>query len=65
MERARHTICEPLRLRTVDSTASLRTVFETLHNDAFESAVRNRNGSRTARLAHSMRTPKLAFAWSA
>eukprot|EP00974_Lingulodinium_polyedra_P108149 10468933-Lingulodinium_polyedra.AAC.1 len=32
-------------------------VFETVRNDAVESAVCSRNGSRIARLAHSMRTP--------
>eukprot|EP00974_Lingulodinium_polyedra_P019547 1887860-Lingulodinium_polyedra.AAC.1 len=44
------------------STASLRTVSKTVHNDAVESTARRRSGSRIARLAHSTRTPKLAFA---
>eukprot|EP00974_Lingulodinium_polyedra_P010248 984362-Lingulodinium_polyedra.AAC.1 len=30
-------ICEPLRRQPIDSTASLRTVVETVHNDAVES----------------------------
>eukprot|EP00974_Lingulodinium_polyedra_P010155 975507-Lingulodinium_polyedra.AAC.1 len=33
-------ICEPPWRGTVDPTASLRTVFETVHNDAVESTTR-------------------------
>eukprot|EP00974_Lingulodinium_polyedra_P053779 5168061-Lingulodinium_polyedra.AAC.1 len=57
MERAKRAICEALRLRTVDSTATLCTVVETVRNDAVESAVCHRNGSQIARVTHSMRTP--------
>eukprot|EP00974_Lingulodinium_polyedra_P009838 944365-Lingulodinium_polyedra.AAC.1 len=46
--------CEPLRPRTVDSTASLCNVLQTLHNDAVESAVRRRNASLIVR----SRTPR-------
>eukprot|EP00974_Lingulodinium_polyedra_P128772 11207431-Lingulodinium_polyedra.AAC.1 len=49
MECVRRAICEPLRRQTVDSTASLRTVLKTMHNDAVESTVCRRNGSRIAR----------------
>eukprot|EP00974_Lingulodinium_polyedra_P125545 11194945-Lingulodinium_polyedra.AAC.1 len=42
-------ICEPLRRRTVDSAALLRRVLQTLRNDAIQSAVRRRSGSRIAR----------------
>eukprot|EP00974_Lingulodinium_polyedra_P025098 2427550-Lingulodinium_polyedra.AAC.1 len=42
-------ICEPLRPRTVDSTASLRGVLQTLHNDAVESIVRRHGGSLITR----------------
>eukprot|EP00974_Lingulodinium_polyedra_P029071 2801934-Lingulodinium_polyedra.AAC.1 len=42
-------ICEPLRPRTVDPTASLRNVLQTLHDNAVESTVCRRNGSRIAR----------------
>eukprot|EP00974_Lingulodinium_polyedra_P035424 3399374-Lingulodinium_polyedra.AAC.1 len=59
MERATRAIC------TVDSTASLRTVSKTVHNDAVDSTVRGRNALQIARVARSMRTPKIAFAWSA
>eukprot|EP00974_Lingulodinium_polyedra_P050325 4838538-Lingulodinium_polyedra.AAC.1 len=45
---------EPLRQRTVDSTAPLRNVCKTLHNDTVESNVRNRCGSQIAR----SRTPR-------
>eukprot|EP00974_Lingulodinium_polyedra_P132390 11221548-Lingulodinium_polyedra.AAC.1 len=41
-------ICEPLRRRTVDSTASLRNVCKTLHNGAVESTIRGRSGSQIA-----------------
>eukprot|EP00974_Lingulodinium_polyedra_P091227 8846279-Lingulodinium_polyedra.AAC.1 len=58
MECVTRAICEPLRRQTVDSTASLCTVSKTVRNDAVESTVRGRSGSRIARLAHSMRTPK-------
>eukprot|EP00974_Lingulodinium_polyedra_P008606 821646-Lingulodinium_polyedra.AAC.1 len=34
MERAKPAICEPLQRQTTDSTASLRTVSKTVHNDA-------------------------------
>eukprot|EP00974_Lingulodinium_polyedra_P092821 8993281-Lingulodinium_polyedra.AAC.1 len=40
-------------------------MFVTVHNDAVESTVCRYNGSRIARLTHSMRTPVLVFAWSA
>eukprot|EP00974_Lingulodinium_polyedra_P012828 1243223-Lingulodinium_polyedra.AAC.1 len=56
MECARRAICEPLQRQTVDSTALLRTVVE--------STVFRHSGSRVARLARSMRTPLLVFAWS-
>eukprot|EP00974_Lingulodinium_polyedra_P028009 2705313-Lingulodinium_polyedra.AAC.1 len=49
----------------VDSTASLRRVFETVHNDAVELTVCRYNGPQIARLTHSMQTPLLAFARSA
>eukprot|EP00974_Lingulodinium_polyedra_P117506 11163512-Lingulodinium_polyedra.AAC.1 len=42
-------ICEVLRPRTVNSTTLLCSVLETLHNDAIESTVRCRSGSRIAR----------------
>eukprot|EP00974_Lingulodinium_polyedra_P020217 1953863-Lingulodinium_polyedra.AAC.1 len=57
MECAMRAICEALRPRTVDSAASLCTVFETARNGAVESAVCCCNGSQIARLTHSMRTP--------
>eukprot|EP00974_Lingulodinium_polyedra_P052164 5018251-Lingulodinium_polyedra.AAC.1 len=40
----------PLRRWPVDSTASLRSVVQTLHIDAVEPTVRHRNGSQIARL---------------
>eukprot|EP00974_Lingulodinium_polyedra_P011108 1071013-Lingulodinium_polyedra.AAC.1 len=43
-------INEPLRRQTADSTASLRNVCKTLHNDTAESTVRGRSGSQIARL---------------
>eukprot|EP00974_Lingulodinium_polyedra_P013241 1284386-Lingulodinium_polyedra.AAC.1 len=49
-------IREPSRRRAVDSNASLRSVCETFYNDAIESTVRRRAGSRVA-LARSMRAP--------
>eukprot|EP00974_Lingulodinium_polyedra_P081860 7925895-Lingulodinium_polyedra.AAC.1 len=58
-------ICEPVWRQAVDSAASLCTVLKTVHNDAVESTVCRRSGSRIARLARSMQTPKLACAWSA
>eukprot|EP00974_Lingulodinium_polyedra_P047701 4579286-Lingulodinium_polyedra.AAC.1 len=61
MERAKRAICEPLRRRTVDSTESLPTVFETVHNGAVESTVCRHNNSQIARVAQSMRMPILAF----
>eukprot|EP00974_Lingulodinium_polyedra_P002178 202942-Lingulodinium_polyedra.AAC.1 len=42
-------ICEPLRPRTVDSTASLCCVLSTLRSDAVESTVRHGGGSLFAR----------------
>eukprot|EP00974_Lingulodinium_polyedra_P069356 6715429-Lingulodinium_polyedra.AAC.1 len=54
---ARRAICGPLRRQTIDSTASLRTVLQTVHNDAIKSTVCRRNGSQIARLAHTVRTP--------
>eukprot|EP00974_Lingulodinium_polyedra_P114292 11065222-Lingulodinium_polyedra.AAC.1 len=48
--RVERAVCEPLRLRNVHSTASLRGVFETLRVDAFESTLRGRSGLQTARL---------------
>eukprot|EP00974_Lingulodinium_polyedra_P036828 3531647-Lingulodinium_polyedra.AAC.1 len=63
MECATRAICQPLRPRTVDSIASLCTVFETARNDAVESAVCHHSGSQIARFTHSMRTP-VVFAWS-
>eukprot|EP00974_Lingulodinium_polyedra_P131456 11217779-Lingulodinium_polyedra.AAC.1 len=61
MECARRAMCEALRPRTVDSTASLCTVFEIVHNDAVESACCRYSGSQITRLTHSMRTPLLVF----
>eukprot|EP00974_Lingulodinium_polyedra_P013869 1345477-Lingulodinium_polyedra.AAC.1 len=55
-------ISESLRPRTAIATASLRSVLQTLHNDAFKSTVRGRSGSQIARVARFMRTPKLVFA---
>eukprot|EP00974_Lingulodinium_polyedra_P048285 4635759-Lingulodinium_polyedra.AAC.1 len=57
MERATRAIRDALRPRMVDSIASLRTVYETVHNDAAESTGRGRNASQIARAARSMRTP--------
>eukprot|EP00974_Lingulodinium_polyedra_P113763 11015314-Lingulodinium_polyedra.AAC.1 len=55
---ATRAICEPLRRQMVDSTASLCTVLETVHNDAVESTV--------CRLSGSQRVPcEQWFAWSA
>eukprot|EP00974_Lingulodinium_polyedra_P058523 5635974-Lingulodinium_polyedra.AAC.1 len=65
MHCVRRAMCEPLWRQTVDSAASLCTVSNAVRNNAVESTVRKRNGSQIARLAHSMRTPKLVFAWSA
>eukprot|EP00974_Lingulodinium_polyedra_P102018 9880308-Lingulodinium_polyedra.AAC.1 len=60
MECARRAICEPLWQQTVDSTALLRTVSKTLHNDAVESTARRRRGSQIGRA----RTPcEQTFAW--
>eukprot|EP00974_Lingulodinium_polyedra_P045272 4342202-Lingulodinium_polyedra.AAC.1 len=42
-------ICKPPRLRTVDSTASLRSVSRVLHNDAAESTLRWLSGLAIAR----------------
>eukprot|EP00974_Lingulodinium_polyedra_P106468 10305741-Lingulodinium_polyedra.AAC.1 len=56
MECVRRAICKPLRRRTADSAASLRTVSETVHNGAVDSTVRSRSGSQIARLAHCTRT---------
>eukprot|EP00974_Lingulodinium_polyedra_P130222 11213051-Lingulodinium_polyedra.AAC.1 len=39
---------EPLRQRSANSTASLRSVPQTLRNDAFESTFRCRSGSQVA-----------------
>eukprot|EP00974_Lingulodinium_polyedra_P129987 11212120-Lingulodinium_polyedra.AAC.1 len=50
MECATRAICEPLRPRTVDSTASLCSVCKTLRGDAVESTVCRRSGSLIARL---------------
>eukprot|EP00974_Lingulodinium_polyedra_P096100 9313911-Lingulodinium_polyedra.AAC.1 len=63
MERAKRTICDPLGRQTGIATAPLRNVCKTLYNDAAPIAVRRRNGSQIARLAHDMRTPILVFAW--
>eukprot|EP00974_Lingulodinium_polyedra_P049038 4713686-Lingulodinium_polyedra.AAC.1 len=52
--RAMRAICEPPRRRTTIATASLCNVCKTLHNDAVAITVRRRNGSRIARVAHSM-----------
>eukprot|EP00974_Lingulodinium_polyedra_P033085 3182342-Lingulodinium_polyedra.AAC.1 len=43
-------MCEALRRQTVDLTASLCSVFQTLRNGAVESAIRRRSGSQIARL---------------
>eukprot|EP00974_Lingulodinium_polyedra_P026458 2553342-Lingulodinium_polyedra.AAC.1 len=48
----------------VDSTASLRTVSKTVHNNAVTSTVRGHSGSRIARLTYSRRTALLVSAWS-
>eukprot|EP00974_Lingulodinium_polyedra_P096059 9309582-Lingulodinium_polyedra.AAC.1 len=42
-------ICEPVRPRTVGSTAKLCSVCKTLRDDAVESTVRRRSGSLIAR----------------
>eukprot|EP00974_Lingulodinium_polyedra_P124156 11189491-Lingulodinium_polyedra.AAC.1 len=44
-------ISERLRRQTVDSAASLSSVFETVRNDALESTACRRSGSQIARLA--------------
>eukprot|EP00974_Lingulodinium_polyedra_P044877 4305133-Lingulodinium_polyedra.AAC.1 len=62
MECVGRAIGEPRWRQTVDSTASCCTVSKTVHNVAVELTVRGRNGSRIARLAHSMRTPQMVFA---
>eukprot|EP00974_Lingulodinium_polyedra_P113002 10938407-Lingulodinium_polyedra.AAC.1 len=49
-------VCEPPRRQMIDSAASLRTVLKTVHHDAVESIICCRNGSKTARIAHTMRT---------
>eukprot|EP00974_Lingulodinium_polyedra_P114348 11071342-Lingulodinium_polyedra.AAC.1 len=54
MECARRAICEQLRRRMVDLTASLCNVCGTLHNYAVAIALRRRNGSLIAR----SRTPR-------
>eukprot|EP00974_Lingulodinium_polyedra_P055325 5320329-Lingulodinium_polyedra.AAC.1 len=55
-----------MRWRTVESIASLRNAFKTLHNDAVGRAVRGRNGSQIARSrAPRARARKLARAWIA
>eukprot|EP00974_Lingulodinium_polyedra_P016010 1553714-Lingulodinium_polyedra.AAC.1 len=56
---ARRAICEPLRRYMVVSTASLCTVSKTVRNAAVESIVRRRSGSRIARFARAMRSPKI------
>eukprot|EP00974_Lingulodinium_polyedra_P050188 4826357-Lingulodinium_polyedra.AAC.1 len=43
-------ICEPLLQRTIDSFAPLRTVSQTRRNDAAESIVHCRAGSRIDRV---------------
>eukprot|EP00974_Lingulodinium_polyedra_P033446 3215588-Lingulodinium_polyedra.AAC.1 len=65
MEYATRAIREPLRRRTVDSSASFCSVLQTLRNDAIESIVRRRSGSQIARVARAMRTPKIVLAWCA
>eukprot|EP00974_Lingulodinium_polyedra_P024011 2325211-Lingulodinium_polyedra.AAC.1 len=57
-------VCEACDQRAIaaadgDRNASLCSVLQTLRNDAVKSSVRSRSGSQIARLAHSMRTPKL------
>eukprot|EP00974_Lingulodinium_polyedra_P061340 5917924-Lingulodinium_polyedra.AAC.1 len=51
---AKRAISEPLRQQTVDLTASLSNVCESLHNDAVAIAVHRRASSLTAR----PRTPR-------
>eukprot|EP00974_Lingulodinium_polyedra_P002626 246296-Lingulodinium_polyedra.AAC.1 len=62
---ARRAVCEPLRQRTVDSTAYVCSVFKTLLKYAVESIVRRRSGSQAAHFAYTMRTPFRVFAWTA
>eukprot|EP00974_Lingulodinium_polyedra_P117442 11163280-Lingulodinium_polyedra.AAC.1 len=59
-------MCEPLRRRTVDSTASLCSVLQTLRNDEIELIVRCSSGSLIARLRIPCAFQKTgARAWSA
>eukprot|EP00974_Lingulodinium_polyedra_P118112 11165911-Lingulodinium_polyedra.AAC.1 len=62
---ATRAICEPLRRQTVGSTAPLRAVSKTVHDDAVESNACRCDGSQIPRLMHSMRTAFLVFAWRA
>eukprot|EP00974_Lingulodinium_polyedra_P061969 5982565-Lingulodinium_polyedra.AAC.1 len=45
-----HAICEPLQLQAVDTSASMRSVRETLRSDAIESTVCRRSGLQVARV---------------
>eukprot|EP00974_Lingulodinium_polyedra_P050793 4886352-Lingulodinium_polyedra.AAC.1 len=58
MECVSRAVCEPLRRRTADSTASLCAVSKTVRNGAVESTVRGRSAPQIVRLARSTRTPK-------
>eukprot|EP00974_Lingulodinium_polyedra_P078519 7603662-Lingulodinium_polyedra.AAC.1 len=58
-------ICEPARMRTVDSTTSLSNVVQTLRNDAVESTARRRDGSPIARSRAPRAQQYLLRAWNA
>eukprot|EP00974_Lingulodinium_polyedra_P014320 1388415-Lingulodinium_polyedra.AAC.1 len=47
---SKHAVSELLRPWTVGLTASFCSVWQTLHNDAVKSTVRDRSGSQIARL---------------
>eukprot|EP00974_Lingulodinium_polyedra_P121184 11178145-Lingulodinium_polyedra.AAC.1 len=66
MERATRVICEAPRPRAVDSTAPLRTVFETVRNDAVDAAVCCCSGlaARKSRASRGSCEGFFVFAWS-
>eukprot|EP00974_Lingulodinium_polyedra_P013217 1282378-Lingulodinium_polyedra.AAC.1 len=53
---ATQAFCKPLRRRTVDPTASLRSICKILHTNAVESTVRRGGGMQNGRVANTVRS---------